>query len=119
MPGCTEDLSLGIAIGSGIYIDEHTHIEAVRYPSGSDTMGLLTTILTDGRPGAQRIRLWLQNVLRSLFVPPDKNSAFVLAQGMGARARHSPVHASAGGTYRDALATPLVLAIPQDAGQPR
>ena len=34
-PGCSEDMSQGIAIGSGIYIDEHTHIEAVRYPSGS------------------------------------------------------------------------------------
>ena len=32
MPGWSEDLSQGIAIGSGIYIDEHTHIEAVRYP---------------------------------------------------------------------------------------
>ena len=44
--GCAEDLSQGIAIGSGVYIDENTHIEAVRYPSGSDAMGLLTTILT-------------------------------------------------------------------------
>ncbi len=32
-PGYSQDLSQGIAIGSGIYIDEHTHIEAVRYPS--------------------------------------------------------------------------------------
>ncbi|PYX91185.1 MAG: cholesterol oxidase, partial [Acidobacteria bacterium] len=61
MPGCREDFSQGIAIGSGIYIDEHTHIEAVRYPRGSDTMGLLTTFLTDGRPGFLRIALWLKN----------------------------------------------------------
>jgi cholesterol oxidase len=27
-------VSQGIAIGSGVYIDEHTHIEAVRYPNG-------------------------------------------------------------------------------------
>jgi cholesterol oxidase len=72
MPGCREDFSQGIAIGSGIYIDEHTHIEAVRYPSGSDTMSLLTTILTDGRPGSQRIALWLQNVLGSLLRHPLK-----------------------------------------------
>ncbi len=72
MPGCADDLSLGIAIGSGIYIDEHTHIEAVRYPSGSDTMSLLTTILTDGRPGGQRIRLWAQKVLGSLLCHPVK-----------------------------------------------
>ena len=31
IPGSQEDLSKGIAIGSGVYIDEHTHIEAVRY----------------------------------------------------------------------------------------
>ncbi len=71
-PGCSQDLSQGIAIGSGIYIDEHTHIEAVRYPSGSDTMGFLTTILTNGRPGPQRIALWLKNVIVSFFRHPFK-----------------------------------------------
>ena len=39
VPGTREDLSKGVAIGSGIYIDDHTHIEAVRYPAGSDSMG--------------------------------------------------------------------------------
>ena len=72
VPGCAEDLSHGIAIGSGIYIDEHTHIEAVRYPKGSDTMGLLTTMLTDGRPGPLRIGLWLKNVLTYLLLHPIK-----------------------------------------------
>ncbi len=71
-PGYSQDLSQGIAIGSGVYIDEHTHIEAVRYPRGSDTMGLLTTILTDGRPGPRRIVLWLKNVVASLLRHPFK-----------------------------------------------
>jgi cholesterol oxidase len=71
-PGYSQDLSQGIAIGSGVYIDEHTHIEAVRYPSGSDAMGFLTTILTDGRPGPRRIALWLKNILVSLFRHPFK-----------------------------------------------
>jgi cholesterol oxidase len=70
VPGCRDDLSQGIAIGSGIYIDEHTHIEAVRYPSGSDTMSLLTTNLTDGAPGSRRIALWLKNAITSLFCHP-------------------------------------------------
>ena len=70
IPGCTDDLSQGIAIGSGFYLDEHTHIEAVRYPNGSDTMGLLTTFLTDRRPGSHRILLWLQNALSSLLSHP-------------------------------------------------
>jgi cholesterol oxidase len=72
VPDSSEDFSKGIAIGSGVYIDEHTHIEAVRYPQGSDTMGLLTTILTDGRPGPQRIALWLRNLLASWLRHPLK-----------------------------------------------
>ncbi|HLM79876.1 MAG TPA: GMC family oxidoreductase [Terriglobales bacterium] len=72
MTGSKQDFSQGIAIGSGIYIDEHTHIEAVRYPNGSDAMGLLTTMLTDGRPGSQRIVLWVKNVLGSLLRHPFK-----------------------------------------------
>jgi cholesterol oxidase len=72
VPGCAEDLSQGIAIGSGVYIDEHTHIEAVRYPNGSDTMGLLTTMLTDGRPGPLRIGLWVKNILGHLLFHPIK-----------------------------------------------
>jgi cholesterol oxidase len=71
-PGYSEDVSQGIAIGSGVYIDEHTHIEAVRYPRGSDAMGFLTTILTNGRPGPQRIALWLKNVIASLLRHPFK-----------------------------------------------
>jgi len=71
-PGYSQDVSQGVAIGSGIYIDEHTHIEAVRYPSGSDAMGFLTTILTNGRPGPQRIALWLKNVIASLLRHPFK-----------------------------------------------
>jgi cholesterol oxidase len=71
-PGYSQDLSQGVAIGSGIYIDEHTHIEAVRYPSGSDAMGFLTTILTNGRPGPRRVALWLKNVAVSLLRHPIK-----------------------------------------------
>jgi len=71
-PGYSQDLSQGIAIGSGVYIDEHTHIEAVRYPRGSDSMGFLTTILTDGRPGPRRIALWLKNIMASLLRHPFK-----------------------------------------------
>ncbi len=71
-PGYSQDLSQGIAIGSGVYIDEHTHIEAVRYPRGSDSMGFLTTILTDGRPGPLRIALWLKNIMASLLRHPFK-----------------------------------------------
>ena len=64
-PGYHEDLSVGIAIGSGMYLDEQTHVEAVRYPKGSDAMCFLTTILTDSHPGSRRIAVWMRNVLVS------------------------------------------------------
>lgn len=70
VPGSAEDLSKGVAIGSGIHIDEHTHIEAVRYPAGSDAMGLLSTPLTGGRPGAGRILLWLRALAGALLRHP-------------------------------------------------
>jgi cholesterol oxidase len=70
IPGCRDDLSKGVAIGSGIYIDEHTHIEAVRYPSGSDAMSFLATVLTGGRPGSARIRLWVKNLVVSMLRNP-------------------------------------------------
>jgi len=72
IPGYRDDLSKGVAIGSGIYIDEHTHIEAVRYPSGSDAMSFLSTILTGGRPGTARILLWLKNLATSFLRHPIK-----------------------------------------------
>lgn len=77
IPGSRDDLSQGVAIGSGIYIDEHTHVEAVRYPRGSDTLSFLTTILTDGHPGAQRIALWLKNVAGFLLRHPIKTLRLV------------------------------------------
>jgi cholesterol oxidase len=70
IPKSRDDLSKGVAIGSGIYVDEHTHIEAVRYPSGSDTMSMLTTILTGGVPGRERIALWLRNLVVALLRHP-------------------------------------------------
>jgi cholesterol oxidase len=72
IPGCGDDLSKGVAIGSGIYIDADTHIEAVRYPAGSDAMSLLSTILTGGRPGPMRIAQWARNMAGSLLRHPVK-----------------------------------------------
>jgi cholesterol oxidase len=79
--GDGDDLSKGIAIGSGVYIDEDTHIEAVRYPNGSDAMSLLSTLLTDGRPGAQRIALWLKTVLRAALRHPIKTTQVFWPRG--------------------------------------
>ncbi len=81
VPGSRDDLSKGVAIGSGVYIDEHTHIEAVRYPSGSDAMSAWATILTGGRPGPGRVALWLKNVAVSSLLHPVKT--FRLFQPFG------------------------------------
>ncbi len=81
VPRSSEDLSKGVAIGSGVYIDEHTHIEAVRYPEGSDTMSLLTTILTGGRPGPGRVGLWLRNLFGSLVRHPFKTLRILQPMG--------------------------------------
>ncbi|MCG8518157.1 MAG: GMC family oxidoreductase [Pseudomonadales bacterium] len=69
-PGSQEDLSQGVAIGSGIYIDAHTHIEAVRYPKGSNLLSSLLTVLTGGRPGPSRALVWLWAILKLLVRRP-------------------------------------------------
>jgi cholesterol oxidase len=59
------DLSKGIAIAAGVHVDDKTHVEIVRYNEGSDFMGLLGTVLTDGGDGPWRRRLrWLATMLR-------------------------------------------------------
>lgn len=60
----TEPWSRGIAITSSIHPDERTHIEVVRYSEGSDALAPLTTLLTDGGPGAPRWARWLGNIAR-------------------------------------------------------
>ncbi|MDZ4728021.1 MAG: GMC oxidoreductase [Leptospira sp.] len=42
------DYSKGIAITSSVHPDENTHIEPVRYSSGSDFFGLLASVMVDG-----------------------------------------------------------------------
>jgi cholesterol oxidase len=69
-PGSKVDLSRGIAIGSGIHLDGRTHIEATRYPRGSDAMGLLLTVMVRGGGRWWRIAAWLGAVLRDLARHP-------------------------------------------------
>jgi cholesterol oxidase len=45
------DYSKGVAITSSFHPDDRTHIEPVRYGKGSNSMGLLQTVLTDGDKG--------------------------------------------------------------------
>jgi len=58
------DYSDQISITSGIYPDENTHVEVVRFNKGSDVMGILATLLTDGGGRMPRWARFLGNVLR-------------------------------------------------------
>ncbi|MEH6486143.1 MULTISPECIES: GMC family oxidoreductase [Pseudomonas] len=71
-PGSDLDLSTGIAIGSGIQIDQFTHVEATRYPSGSNIISFLFTPLTGGKPGITRPLSWLGAVAKLLVTNPVK-----------------------------------------------
>ena len=53
----TVDYSQGVAITSSFHIDEHTHVEPVRYGKGSNAIGLLQTVLVDG---GGRFPRWLK-----------------------------------------------------------
>ena len=58
------DFSQGAAITSSFYPDEHTHVEPVRYGKGSNFMGLLQTVMTDGANSKERRRAWIRTVVR-------------------------------------------------------
>ena len=65
MPHTNEiDFSKGAAITSSFFPDEHTHVEPVRYGKGSNFMGLLQTVMTDGEKAGARRAMWLKTVLR-------------------------------------------------------
>lgn len=58
------ELTEGVAITSSIHPDEHTHIEPVRYPPGSNSMGLLTTVLVDGGGNRSRRLRFAASIVR-------------------------------------------------------
>jgi cholesterol oxidase len=58
------DYSAGVAITSSFHPDEHTHIEPVRYGHGSNVMGLLQTLLTDGGTSWPRVVCWVAEAAR-------------------------------------------------------
>ena len=63
MPNIDIDFSAGSAITSSFFPDEHTHIEPVRYGKGSNFMGLMQTIMTDGYKSTGRRRHWIKQFI--------------------------------------------------------
>jgi cholesterol oxidase len=60
------DYAKGIAITSGLYVDDVTHVEVVRYPKKSDAMGSIANVLTDG---GGRVPRFLKFMLTCLLHP--------------------------------------------------
>jgi len=58
-------------IASSFFPDEHTHVEPVRYGKGSNFMGLLQTIMTDGSSAKARRRQWLRIIIRKPMLLPQ------------------------------------------------
>jgi cholesterol oxidase len=58
------DFTRGVAITSSIHPDSCTHIAPVRYGKGSNAMGLLSTLMTDGDGRTPRWAKWLAQAAR-------------------------------------------------------
>ncbi|MFM7212131.1 MAG: GMC oxidoreductase [Actinomycetota bacterium] len=59
------DYSRGVAITSSFFPDDvGTHVEPCRYGKGSNSMGLLQSVLTVPRPGEPRWRTWTKELWR-------------------------------------------------------
>jgi cholesterol oxidase len=63
-----QPFSRGVAITSSFHPDSQTHIEPVRYGAGSNSMGLLTTLLVDGGGRIPRPVRFLGQALRHPIV---------------------------------------------------
>ncbi len=61
----SDDFSEGVAITSSFHPASDTHIEPCRYGKGSNAMGLLQTMLTDGEPGRNRFLKFLDEVRKN------------------------------------------------------
>ena len=59
------DYTKGSAITSSFFPDDHTHVEPVRYGKGSNLMGLLQTVMTDGFVAKARRRQWLTQMVKN------------------------------------------------------
>jgi cholesterol oxidase len=79
------DYSRGVAITSSFHPDPQTHIEPVRYGKGSNAMGLLQTLQTDGGGRAPRWVAWFAVFLRYLVRRPWWLARMVSVRGWSQR----------------------------------
>jgi cholesterol oxidase len=67
-----DNMDEGIAISSGIYLDDKTHIGATGYPRGSDAMSLSVTAMIHGKTDWRRIFNGLYTIMRLLVSNPKQ-----------------------------------------------
>lgn len=70
------ELTNGVAITSSFYPTPDTHIEPVRYGKGSNAMGMLQTLMTDG---GGRMPRWLRFLLTTVGHPVEFLRVLVVA----------------------------------------
>ena len=58
------DYTRGVAITSSWYPDPNTHVEPVRYGKGSNSMGLLQSVITVPQLGRARWKTWARELVR-------------------------------------------------------
>ena len=81
------DLTHGVAITSSIHPTSDTHIEPVRYGKGSNAMGLLQTLMTDGAGPERHRRAALAATARPGGRGPQADAADAQPGAAGASAR--------------------------------
>lgn len=59
------DFTQGVAITSSFYPEPHTHVEPCRYGKGSNSMGLLQSVLTTPQPGQKRWQAFAGELVRN------------------------------------------------------
>lgn len=64
-PDASHDFTRGVAITSSFFPDDDTHVEPCRYGRGSNSMGLLQSVLTTPVDGTPRWRTWIDELVRS------------------------------------------------------
>lgn len=64
MPSSQIDFSEGAAITSSFFPNPNTHVEPVRYGKGSNSMGLLQTIMTSSDNWRVRVKQWLSTAIK-------------------------------------------------------
>ena len=59
------DFTEGVAITSSFFPNPQTHVEPVRYGKGSNSMGLLQTVMTTPEIGRKRWSVWMREIVKN------------------------------------------------------